>query len=42
MNKLEQKIYNDLIKVADTGEFEDMRRELNIYFLGGGIYEKTN
>ena len=37
MNKLEQKIYDDLIKVADAGEYEDMRRELNIYFLGKDI-----
>lgn len=27
-------LFNDLIKIADSGEFEDMRRELNIYFKG--------
>jgi hypothetical protein len=27
-------LFKDLIKIADSGEFEDMRRELNIYFKG--------
>jgi len=27
-----EKIKNDLLQIADNGEFEDMRREVNNYF----------
>lgn len=34
LQQQKEQIYKDLIKVADNGEYEDLRRELNIYFKG--------